>query len=481
MISMYPTHMTVYLLYKVYMFQVDHYSIEAGVPVGSPLTQRPGSHTISPRPSDQIQDIVRDGSVYDHSNGTYTAQICPVIAGIHEVHVLLNGRGVSNQHFQILNMAQSIQQPLGAGTYFGEYIANSPYYLVVSHTKASAFTSTAEGKGLVSSQVVGIPTSFMVTVRDPFYNVLRTSSPSVSVTATLDRSPSVVIPIWDYRNGSFELEYTPLLAGLNTVSVYIDGSLMRHSPFSFNVSDGRTSANYSFAVGRGLYMGRSGDVSYFQVYAFDLNNNRKSNYDDDYRFVVSGSNNITGSLQPCPVGEAASQHPVCGVDDRLAGHYFGHFTPYITGEITVSVYLVHVVTTGQHQYQYQYQELFNSPFTARVVPSDPKAELSDVSGTLFDLLYCMYDQIGAMMMDAVQLYLHLLPTPLSIGSSMFIEWRSDLLVTFKNPPLLVSTHIHTYLLIYLPIYLSTYLPIYLPTYPSTYLFYLSIYLSTYLN
>lgn len=375
------THMTVHLSYKVYMFQVDHYSIETGVPVGSPLSQRPGSHTIAPRPSDQIQDVVRDGSVYDHSNGTYTAQICPVIAGIHEVHVLLNGRGVSNQHFQILNMAQSVQQPLGAGTYFGDYIAGSPYYLVVSHTRASAFTSTAVGKGIMSShpQVVGIPTSFMVTVRDAYYNVLRTSTPGVSVTARLDRSPAVVLPIWDYRNGSFEVEYTPLLAGPNTVSVYIDGSLMRHSPFSFNVSDGRASANYSFAVGRGLYTGRSGDVSYFQVYAFDLNNNRKSDYDDDYRFVVSGSNNITGSLQPCPVAEAATHHPVCGVDDRLAGHYFGYFTPYITGEITVSVYLVHA--RQQHQTQHQYQELFNSPFTARVVPSDPKAELSDVSGT----------------------------------------------------------------------------------------------------
>jgi len=331
-----------------------------------------------------LQDIVRDGSVYDHSNGTYTAQICPVISGIHEIHVLLNGKGVSNQHYQILNMAQSVQQPLGAGTYFGEYIADSPYYLVVSHTKASAFTSTALGKGLLS-QVVGRPTSFMITVRDPYDNVLRTSSPSVSVKARLDRSPEVVIPIWDYRNGSYEVEYTPLLAGLNTISVYIDGSLMRYSPFSVNVSDGLTSANYSFAVGRGLHTGRTGDVSYFQVYAFDLNNNRKSDYDDDYRFIVTGSNNITGSMHPCPVGEAASHHPVCDVDDLLAGHYFGYFTPYITGDITVSVYLVvapsHATKTQYTGVQYQYQELFNSPFIARVVPSDPKAELSDVSGT----------------------------------------------------------------------------------------------------
>ena len=365
------------------MFQVDHYSNETGVPIGNPASTRPGHHTISPKYSDGIEDIIRDGIVFDYLNGTYTAQVCPVISGIYEIHVLLNAKGVSNQNFQILNLPESLDMPLGMGTYYGDYIAHSPYYLVVSHTVASAYTTTAIGKGLESA-VVGVPISFMITVRDVYENVIRTSHPGVIITAALDRSPDATIHIWNYQNGSFEIQYNPKLTGINLISVYVNGFQIKNSPFSVSVLDGLASATYSFAVGQGLYAGRTGDVSYFKVYAFDLDNNRKTNYEDVYSFTVTGANNLTGILYPCPVGIAANQHPICDIDDLLAGHYFGYFTPLYTGEITISVFL------DSKQINYPV-ELYNSPFTALIIPSNPKAEYSDVSGNLISYYILDYD------------------------------------------------------------------------------------------
>jgi hypothetical protein len=315
--------------------------------------------------------VVRDGDVVDLGDGQYTVQVCPVIAGVYEIHVLVNGRGVSNQPHRVLAYDFSEFEQSGRGRYYGQYVADSPYKLVVSHTVSSAITSTAIGPGLVSA-VVGVPVSFMVTVRDAFDNVLRTTNPPNVLTAKLNRSPQAVVNIWNYYNGSYNVEYIPVLSGPNLVSVYVDGVQIKDSPFTVPVMDGRTSATYSFAVGQGLHSGRTGDVSYFEVYAFDLDNNRKSDFADTYSFDIHGANTLIGEVMlPCP-SPPEPGHPVCDVDDRLGGHYFGYFRPLYSGVITVSVYLQLNDSSRL--------ELDNSPFTAVIVPSAPKAENSDVTG-----------------------------------------------------------------------------------------------------
>ena len=42
---------------------------------------------------------VRYGTVTDNADGTYNVEICPVLQGTHEMHVLLQGVGVSNQPY----------------------------------------------------------------------------------------------------------------------------------------------------------------------------------------------------------------------------------------------------------------------------------------------------------------------------------------------------------------------------------------------
>jgi hypothetical protein len=148
------------------MYQVDYNSEHDGhepaipspghvptvAPTGTP-TSRPstflesenGTYTVSP-PLETLVPVVRYGMVFDRGNGDYTAEVCPVVAGRYEIHVLLQARGISNQPFSIIDKTKSMSQGTGLGSYTGQYVDQSPYGLVVSHTTASAFTSTAIGR-----------------------------------------------------------------------------------------------------------------------------------------------------------------------------------------------------------------------------------------------------------------------------------------------------------------------------------------------
>jgi hypothetical protein len=317
-------------------------------------------------------DVVRYGAVTDLENGNYSVRICPVIAGVHELHILLKGQGISNQRLRILDEHNSITESLGRGTYYGQYVATSPFTLNVRATKASIITTTAIGTGLVNS-TVGVPAYFKITVRDPFDNVLRSNAHKPNITILLDRSPNAKVSVWDFYNGSYLLSYTAEKAGVNLVSVFINGFQMKDSPFSVPTLDGQTSANYSFAEGSGLVVGVTGKTSYFQLFSFDLNGNRKSGYEDVYTFTVSGTNFLSGILSPCPSPRPA-KHPICDPIDRLDGYYWGSFEPTITGTIKISVFLKNRDST--------LSEISNSPFFATIFPSDPKAEATDISGEL---------------------------------------------------------------------------------------------------
>lgn len=315
-------------------------------------------------------DVVRYGVVFDHQNGNYSVRICPVIAGIHEIHVLLNGKGVSNQNFRVLDQYHSMKESLGKGAFFGQYIDSSPYKLVVKHTQASVVTTTAVGSGL-SHAIVGIPANFKITVRDAYDNVLRTNYLKPTIAVKVERSPSSIVNVWDYYNGSYLLEYTPQKSGINLISVWVNGFQIKDSPFTVPTVDGQTSAHYSYAQGSGLHVGITGKKSFFQLFSYDLSNNRKTGYEDIYVFTVSGSNTESGVMKPCPTPRVA-HHAVCDPFDDLGGYYWGEFLPLYTGTIVVQIYL---------QVNVSYKaEISNSPFIATIYPSGPKAENTDISG-----------------------------------------------------------------------------------------------------
>lgn len=372
----------------VYMFRVDYFNETAGeeppaflVPIGSPTfapTQIPTMapttiyNSIYPLSSDSGGDLVRYGIVSDLGNGNYSIRVCPVIAGTYEIQVLLGGSGVSNQPNRIMDPVMSYMTPSGRGTYLGQYVAHAPYAMYVEHTRPSVITSTVAGLGLLNA-TVGIESFIVLTVRDPYDNVVRASPYKPTVTFAIDESPDAFVTVWDYKNGSYLLGYIPKKAGNNSLSVYVNGHRIRYSPFVVPVADGGSSGKYSYADGNGLREGITGQTSYFTVFSYDLSGNRKADYNDVYKFVVESPENITGYLLPCPYPPELT-HPICDPLESDGGYYYGSFVPRFTGSAKIRVYLVMNETKSM--------EVSNSPFVALISPSAPYAEGSDVTGTL---------------------------------------------------------------------------------------------------
>lgn len=374
------------------MYRVDYYNLTLGLtyPTGShyPTTRPTAIPTSAPstlarynngttqKYSDTGMVVMRLGTITDLQNGNYTVQICPVIAGIHEIHVLLGGQGISNQPFRVLDPWLSQKEiNMGQGSHYGQYIGSSPQKLIVYHSTASVITTTAIGDGLQHA-TVGITSHFMITVRDVYDNVLRDQVLKPTITVGLDLSPSATTFVWDYQNGSYLLEYIPEVTGDNLISVYINGFQMLRSPFHVPTIDGKTTTQYTYAVGPGLVKGSTGKVSYFTLYSYDLDGNRKLGYNDHYFYNIHGANNMSNiAIYPCPVPRDPV-HPICNATDLLAGYYYGYFTPLYSGISEISIYLS---VNGTYT-----PEVSNSPFYAKIFPSEPKAEFSDVSGTLYD-------------------------------------------------------------------------------------------------
>ncbi len=377
------------MLFQAYMFRVDYFKNTPGqlpafpsmkpttMPTGAPSTLFTNSAFFTSPESDTGYDVVRNGLVIDHRNGEYTVQLCPVIAGTYEIHTMLNSRGVSNQPYSVLSKFHSSQFPTGRGTYTGQYVGDGPSKAVVSHTVPSGYTTTVMPISTAGAQV-GVPSTYLVTVRDPYENVVRTGTPPASVTAMLDLSPNATIDVYNYQNGSYLVTYTPQVSGDNTLSIYVGGALVQAAPVTIPTQGGASGSTFSFAVGPGLFTGRAGDASYIQVYSFDGDGNRLATYDDIYTFEVNGTNPFSGVMEPCPSPPEVG-HPICDVDDALGGHYWGFYVPTISGPDDILVFL-QPPAAGSRRLQTAAKSILQKPFQAVILPSAPKAEYSNISG-----------------------------------------------------------------------------------------------------
>lgn len=378
---------------EAYMYRVDYHTLSQGAPIqhsgiaGTP-TRAPTSmptgflHNkyIAPVESDYSDPVIRYGIVTDLGTGNYSVEICPVIAGVYEVHVLLNGNGVSNQPIRVRDKWNSLKENwFGEGSYRGQYVDGSPFPLIVSHSTAVAVTSTAVGPGLISA-TVGVTATFQVTVRDAWDNVLVPPVTAFQLVTSLLRSPSASVFTWDYGNGTYAVEYIPVYSGDNMLAITINGFHIKGSPYLITVYDGQASANYSYVAGPGLHVGQTGVPSYFELFAFDFQGNRKNTTDDRYTFTVSGCLNSSAALSLCPMHLS---HPICDPNDDYWGHYWGVFTPISTGTCVISVYLNESGSTAH--------PLQNSTFRSWIVPSNAVAAATTVQGLwLIYLTYCYF-------------------------------------------------------------------------------------------
>jgi hypothetical protein len=404
--------------FQVYMYQVANFVNFSGMPVPSAVytsapTKAPsttafpttvtsaptGTRAPSARPtsmptqptrnqynifeplSDSVDSSIRYGIVSDLGNGTYAARICPIIAGYYETHVFVNGFGVSNQPFRSMDKNHSLLDTIneGRGTYRGQYVDNSPYSLITKHATAAALATTAEGPGLTSG-TAGVATWFVVTVRDNWGNILRNTSSVSAVTAVIQRSAQATgsVSVWNYHNGSYNVRYTPAVSGEIILSVYVNSVQIYNSPFLVEIADGVTAEHYTYAIGPGLRIGTTGVTQYFELFAYDLDGNRKSTNTDNFVFIVSGANNVSSTrLVSCESITDATISSHCNPTEEANGHYLGWFTPYHVGYITIHVKLLDPVT-------HVFTDVSNSPFTAYIHENFADASTTAISGDIYN-------------------------------------------------------------------------------------------------
>jgi hypothetical protein len=345
---------------QVYMYRVGFYSDAAEEAISS-----------EPYDGDTAVTTARKGAIFDHGSGNYTGRICPISTGWYETHVQINGAGISNLPFKTEDYQRSLGATSGAGTFKGQYIHNSPYRIYVGHSYASPSFTTAHGPGIIHS-TVGVPVSFMVTVRDSWKNVARHRDKPFNLTFALEKSPGISFSSVSHNNGSYTITYTSRMSGDDLLSVYVNRGHIEGSPFHVIVLDGVHDAQYSYATGPGLIAGTTGNTSFFELMAFDLGNNRKTNFNEVYVFETSGSEVIKGVMVARAKMDAFQN--ALFVEHGTGGDYVATFSPTKIGLLTIRVYLNGTTSPSGRT------EISNSPFVAVIHPSYPVAKNTDVSG-----------------------------------------------------------------------------------------------------
>ena len=342
---------------------------------------------------------IKFGVVTDHSNGNYTATICPTLTGVFEVQVLLNGDGVSNQPYTLSDKNTNVytDNAMGEGTYKGQYMGQSPYPLVVTAGDPAGMYSTVYGSGIVNA-TVGVPAYFTVTVRDSWANLVTASAVQVNISVYLPSSPYVVALVSNLHNGSYYVTYTPTLTGAHPLHIIINGSEVANSPFTVYTLDGQINANYTRILGPSLRKSTAGMSFYFEIQAHDIDDNLKSNTNSIFIYKTSGSNNSTGYLIPCSNYTHTNTHTntvttatvynsvevpsICMTNFSLLNNsYYGIITPTIVGETYVHVYLLTNGSTNNSSNSSVVEvEIGYSPFILSVVPSYAVAANAYVQG-----------------------------------------------------------------------------------------------------
>ncbi|CDW56754.1 filamin C [Trichuris trichiura] len=157
---------------------------------------------------------------FDEKSGTYMVQYTPKVIGSHQVTVRYNGRN----------------------------IAKSPFNVRVVTPKADIKQMSVSGPGLRSGLVVGKPTYF-----DIFTAGGEEKDFQVSILDSNCQNSSLKPIQRNTGSGILRCEYTPIVSGLHSISVFYDHELVssNKSPFEVWVAPA-FDANRIHVVGRGI-------------------------------------------------------------------------------------------------------------------------------------------------------------------------------------------------------------------------------------
>ena len=180
---------------------------------------------------------VRFGVVKDLGNGNYSVQICPVIAGTYNLEVRYMGAvGASG----------------GALKYFGLNVGSAPFSVIVKNGNPLGLTCTVTE--LQKKVNVSVPTHFIVTARDSYYNLILDRK--VNITLTVNGISASNLTVFDFKNGSYYVQYTPTQSGENNLVVKLNNMNVINSPLKNVAADVISVPNYAYIVGQNLYHGK---------------------------------------------------------------------------------------------------------------------------------------------------------------------------------------------------------------------------------
>jgi hypothetical protein len=145
----------------------------------------------------------------------------------------------------------------------GQNVGSSPFTVYVLNTVAHGLTSTAMGPG-VTAVNVSYPTFHTVTVRDVYSNIAL--NVVNVVTMLVNGVGGFRVSVFDFKNGSYYVQYTPVISGSTLVSVMVNGQPIFGSPFSVYSDDVSSDANTTYAIGPNLYLGLFCIFSYLSMF-----------------------------------------------------------------------------------------------------------------------------------------------------------------------------------------------------------------------
>lgn len=160
---------------------------------------------------------------------------------------------------------------------------------------------------------------------------------------------------FDHGNGTYSLQVVPVVAGPNDLSIMLDGSHIRGSPFRMNVVHNIVDGPSSFVVNEEVSQMKAMTENVFTIQAVDKWGN-KAIYSEEY------PHNTLVSIQSESIDTSATQISYSG-----GGKYEITVTPILAGEIQLEIMLDSKSING-------------SPWSISVYPGDFYAETSVATG-----------------------------------------------------------------------------------------------------
>jgi len=266
-------------------------TVQARNAYGNPLNR--GGDDFAVRVKDTNGKDV-DTSLTDNGDGTYSANYQPKEVGTHELGVTLDG----------INLRGT---PIDVDVTQG----------------ADPSKTVAFGPGL-DTAYVGVPAAFVVQAKDKFWNNVKGGGDKVDAHLNAPDGKAVPIKVTDNKNGTYNCEFTPQVAGPHKLNVTLEGTSISEFPRVVQVKQS-TDPSKTTLEGAGITNATTTEPAVFTIRSKDNTGTPLKVGGDDYYVKITP-----------PQG---GRPVLASVRDNEDGTYTVTYQPTIPGKHLVDVSL----------------------------------------------------------------------------------------------------------------------------------------------